>query len=160
MAKQSNGQAIKWLGNSVHRVPPQSMTDTTPGPQADRPGRGWSELDELDLELNRLQRELRRTIEATLVRFAGRKLGDLSANRQLAETIGSLLDRHGLRVCCPECGHPAIMRVSPRPTAPEGVFVFDHTIAGRRTFHGGGGTMPELKLVAKPPRRLKRRAAG
>lgn len=136
------------------------MTENASGTRSDLPGDGWSELHELDLELNRLQRELRRTIEATLVRFAGRKLGSLSANRRLAETIGSLLDRHGLRVCCPECGHPAILRVSPRPTAPEGVFVFDHTIAGRRTFHGGGGTVPELKLVSKPARRVKRRAAG
>jgi hypothetical protein len=36
---------------------------------------------------------------------------------------------------------------------PGGVFVFDHYIDRRRTFHGGGSTMPAVRVLAKPARR-------
>lgn len=109
-------------------------------------------LAELDQELSRLQRSIRRAIQAKLGQLAGRSLGSLQHNRELARSIHDLLDSHGLRVRCNECGHPAILRVSPRRGSPAGAFVFDHTIAGRRTFHGGRGALPELRLVAKPAR--------
>lgn len=99
-------------------------------------------------------------IQGQLATMTGRCLESLQQNRELAETIHQLLDGHGLRVKCVECGHPAILRVSPRPGKPNGVFVFDHTIEGRRTFHGGRSTIPTIQLVAKPPRKKTRRAAG
>ena len=123
------------------------------GGDVDCPDRIARELAELDRELNRLRREMRKKIESKLARFVGRSLGSLAANRELAASIHALLESHGLRVRCSECGHPAILRVSPRPGSRSGAFVFDHTIAGRRTFHGGGGRFPELSLVAKPARR-------
>jgi hypothetical protein len=79
----------------------------------------------------------------------------------LVESIHELLESHALRVRCIECGHPAILRVSPRDGSSSGVFVFDHTIDGKRTFHGGKGIVPVIRLVAKPPRKKRpRRAAG
>lgn len=117
-------------------------------------------LEQLQQELNRLQRRVRLSIQSQLSSLSGHSLESLQANRELAESIHQLLDSHGLRMQCSECGHPAILRVSPRPSSPRGVFVFDHTIEGRRTFHGGRSTIPKIKLVAKPPRKKATRAAG
>ncbi len=110
-------------------------------------------LDELHLELNRLQRTIRQAIQSHLGRLAGRSLGSLELNQQMVQTVHDLLEGHGLRVQCSECGHPAILRVSPRAGIEHGVFVFDHTIQRRRTFHGGRSVMPELRLVTKPARK-------
>ncbi|QEF96315.1 hypothetical protein Mal15_03420 [Stieleria maiorica] len=110
-------------------------------------------LAELKREMNRLQREIRLAIQAQLGRMAGQSLGSIEANRELARSIQEMLDAHGLRVRCTHCGNPAILRVSPRSGAAAGVFVFDHTIDGRRTFHGGRIQMPEIRLVAKPARK-------
>ncbi|MCA9137840.1 MAG: hypothetical protein KDB00_13805 [Planctomycetales bacterium] len=110
-------------------------------------------LGELKREMNRLQREIRLAIQAQLGQMSGRSLGSIDANRELAQSIQEMLDAHGLRVRCNQCGHPAILRVSPRNGASAGVFVFDHTVDGRRTFHGGRISMPEIRLVAKPARK-------
>jgi hypothetical protein len=110
-------------------------------------------LAQVEMEINRLQRTIRLTIQVQLASLQGCTMGSIKENQDLANAIHRLLDNHGLRVCCPECGHPAIMRVSPRPGSKQGVFVFDHTIEGHRTFHGGRGTMPEIKLVSKPLRK-------
>jgi len=112
-------------------------------------------MAELDQELNRLQRAIRLAIQAQLSKMSGCSLGSLEQNRNLADSIHRLLESHALRVQCSECGHPAILRVSPRGGSANGVFVFDHTIDGRRTFHGGRGTVPLIRLVAKPPRKKK-----
>lgn len=110
----------------------------------------------LDQELARLQRSIRMAISAKLNQFAGQSMGSIDENRKFVDAIARLLDSHGLRVQCSECGHPAILRISPRGSS-HGVFVFDHTIEGRRTFHGGKGRMPEITLVTKPARK---RAGG
>ncbi|WP_413433036.1 hypothetical protein [Crateriforma spongiae] len=109
-------------------------------------------ITELRMELNRMQRTIRLTIQARLRHLQGQSCDTLEANQALATELHELLDSQGLRVQCSECGHPAILRVSPRKGSPRGAFVFDHTINGRRTFHGGAGTIPELRLVAKPKR--------
>ncbi len=113
---------------------------------------------ELNQELNRLQRTIRLAIQKQLSKLVGRSFDDLQKNRELAESIHKLLDSHGLRVRCLECGHPAILRVLPRGDS-SGVFVFDHTIEGKRTFHGGRKTVPIIHLVAKPPRKPRQTAA-
>ncbi len=110
-------------------------------------------LSELQMELNRLQRTVRLAIQSQLAKLTGQSLSSLRENREMARSIHQLLDSHGLRVQCCECGHPSILRVSPRSGVANGVFVFDHTIDGRRTFHGGKTVLPELRLVAKPARR-------
>lgn len=110
-------------------------------------------LGELKREMNRLQREIRLAIQTQLGQMAGRSLGSIDANRELALSIHEMLEAHGLRVRCNQCGHPAILRVSPRAGAAAGVFVFDHTVDGHRTFHGGRISMPEIRLVTKPSRK-------
>ena len=108
---------------------------------------------QLQQELNRLQRSIRLAIQAQLGKLSGQSMASLAENKELAKSIHQLLDGHGLRVQCTECGHPAILRVSPRNGVKNGVFVFDHTIDGHRTFHGGSSVIPEFRLVAKPSRR-------
>ena len=110
-------------------------------------------LAQLDQQLNRLRRSVRLTIQTQLRPLAGQSLGSLEHNQHLVESIHALLDSYGLRVQCSQCGHPAILRVSPRAGIAAGVFVFDHQVDGRRTFHGGRTVMPEIHLVAKPQRK-------
>lgn len=110
-------------------------------------------LDDLQQQLNRLQRSIRIAIEQQLAALSGKSMASLGHNRELVSSIHQLLESHGLRVQCSECGHPAILRVSPRAGIDHGAFVFDHQIDGRRTFHGGRAVMPEIRLVAKPARR-------
>ncbi|MEL6105748.1 MAG: hypothetical protein AAFU85_06925 [Planctomycetota bacterium] len=121
-------------------------------------------LARLQREMNRLQREIRLTIQAQLSQMTGKSLGSLEANRELARSIHEMLDSHGLRVRCPHCGNAAILRVSPRAGAAAGVFVFDHSVDGKRTFHGGRTVVPEIHLTAKPSRKPRgkqdHRAAG
>jgi len=113
-------------------------------------------LGDLQQELNRIQRSMRLMLQGKLQDLVGRSLGSLEHNRALAGAIQSMLDQHGLRVRCHQCGHPAILRVSPRKGVVSGVFVFDHTVQGRRTFHGGGSSVPPIHLVAKPERKSRR----
>jgi hypothetical protein len=124
------------------------------------PAQAAARLADLQRQMNRLQREIRLAIQEQLAQLSGCSLGSLKANRELARSIQTMLDSHGLRVRCCQCGHAAILRVSPRAGAPHGVFVFDHTIDGHRTFHGGRGVLPEIRLVAKPRRQSKRSSSG
>ena len=117
-------------------------------------------LGDLQRRMNRLQREIRLAIQAQLSQMAGKSLGTLEANRELARSIHEMLDAHGLRVRCSQCGSPAILRVSPRAGATAGVFVFDHTVNGKRTFHGGRIHVPEIQVVAKPARKPRSMGAG
>lgn len=118
-------------------------------------------LGDLQQELNRLQRAIRLAIQGQLQKLAGQSMGSLAENRELARSIHQLLESHGLRTRCCECGHPAILRASPRNGSKTGVFVFDHTIDGKRTFHGGRSVLPEIMLLAKPVRQPnKNRAAS
>ena len=114
-------------------------------------------LRRMQQDLNQIRRRVRLQIQSQLQAFTGQSLPTIQQNQELAAAIHALLDGHGLRVRCAQCGHPAILRVSSRKSMPCGAFVFDHTIDGRRTFHGGTSVVPELKLTAKPSRR---RSAG
>lgn len=147
------------VGASSAATCPASATSAVPEstPVGDGPPNPLAvtrrQVDRLKEQLHRLQRTMRLAIEQTLAEWAGQSFGSLEANREMTSTIHAMLEGHGLRVACPECGHPAILRCGPRPGLPNGVFVFDHVIGGRRTFHGGGTTLPGLRLVAKPPRK-------
>ncbi|HBJ35467.1 MAG TPA: hypothetical protein DDZ51_12100, partial [Planctomycetaceae bacterium] len=114
-----------------------------------------AKIESLKQQINRLQRAVRLAIESELADWTGRTYGSLVANQDVVRMIHEMIDGHGLRLKCPECGHPAILRCSSRPGIADGVFVFDHQVDGRRTFHGGGVVLPTLRLIAKPPRRRK-----
>lgn len=115
--------------------------------------RAESELNKLTSDLQMLHLQIQRTIEARLAQFQGWTFGTLAENQEFAKLVHQLLESHGLRVVCPECGHPAILRCLRAGNAKNGVFVFDHTLDTGRTFHGGPTTVPLLRIVVKPARR-------
>lgn len=104
-------------------------------------------------EIEGFKRAIRVSLEVTLNGFAGWNFGSLNNNRTFTKSVQELLDSNGLRVECPECGTPAILRCQPAGNAKTGVFLYDHSLDSGRTFHGGRTTFPKLKLVPKPPRR-------
>lgn len=117
-------------------------------------------LEQLTSQVHLVQRSIRQTIELYLNRRAGEDLGDVTAMQSFATQLHELLDAHGLRVRCPECGHAAILRCSGAATDQRSNFVFDHYIDGRRTFHGAGSLLPRLRILNKPPRRKRASATS
>lgn len=107
----------------------------------------------LSEEISGLQQQIRRTIEARIQQFHGWAFGSLEENQRFAKMLHQLLENHGLRVECPECGHASILRCLRAGNAKHGVFVFDHYLDTGRTFHGGPTTVPLLRITNKPVRR-------
>ncbi len=110
-------------------------------------------LQRLNQQIAGIQRTLRLTIEHHLQQLSGANFNSLQERQQFVSSVQKLLDANGLRVRCPECGYPAILRCSRSPAVDTGVFVFDHYLPTGRTFHGGGRTLPLLRTVTKPSRR-------
>jgi len=104
-----------------------------------------------EIELH--QAAVRRSIENTVRGLAGLNCGTFEANRAAAKSVQQLLAESGLRVACPECGQPAILRCQRAGNSKTGVFQFDHVVAGRRTFHGGSTSFPLVTVTPAPPRR-------
>lgn len=111
-------------------------------------------VDQLKDEIRSYEESLRRSMEARLRQFHGWAFGSLAENQAFAKMVHELLDQHGLRVRCPECGNPAILRCIKAGNSRHGVFVFDHYLPTGRTFHGGPTTVPALTLLPKPQRRV------
>lgn len=111
------------------------------------------QVNSLSEEIGALQQQIRRTIEARVQQFHGWAFGSLEENQRFAKMIHQLLDNHGLRVECPECRNPSILRCLRAGNAKHGVFVYDHYLDTGRTFHGGPTTVPLLRVVNKPVRR-------
>lgn len=111
-------------------------------------------VDQLKVEIRSYEESLKRSMEARLRQFHGWAFGSLVENQAFAKMVHELLDQHGLRVKCPECGNAAILRCIKAGNSRHGVFVFDHYLPTGRTFHGGPTTVPNLTLIAKPQRRV------
>lgn len=107
-------------------------------------------------EIEAFKHAIMTSLEVTVSSFAGSNFGSLQNNRAFTRSVQELLDANGLRVECPECGAPAILRCQRAGNARTGVFLYDHYLETGRTFHGGPTTFPRLKLVPKPPRRQAR----
>ena len=111
------------------------------------------QLEQIVAQSDSLQQQIRMNIEARLQQFHGWSFGSLEDNQQFAKSVHQILDSYGLRVQCPECQHPAILRCLGAGNAKHGVFVFDHYLESGRTFHGGPTTVPLIRVVPKPARR-------
>lgn len=110
-------------------------------------------LESVGEEIQHHQQAIRHSIEQKLAAFCGWNFGTLAENQVFAARVHELLESNGLRVECPECGAPAILRCQGAGNSKTGVFLFDHYLETGRTFHGGPTTFPGVKVVAKPPRR-------
>ena len=126
-------------------------------PRMIMPAAPWSrareELARLTADLQTIKHQLQTAIEHRLTQFQGWSFGSLADNQEFAKSVQAILEAHGLRVLCTECGQPAILRCLRAGNSKHGVFVFDHYLDKGRTFHGGPASIPLLKVVAKPPRR-------
>jgi hypothetical protein len=110
-------------------------------------------LSQLNQQITGIQRSIRTAVERYLQQLSGASFGSLEENQAFVKSVQKMMDSHALRVRCPECGHPAILRCSRNAAVAAGVFVFDHYLPEGRTFHGGGRTLPMIRVVAKPNRR-------
>ncbi|GAB5402445.1 MAG: hypothetical protein Aurels2KO_06760 [Aureliella sp.] len=115
--------------------------------------RAHEELSAITDEVNALQQQILLQIERRLQSMKGWAFESLKENQAFAKSVHQLLDSHGLRVICPECGSPAILRCLRAGNAKHGAFAFDHYLDTGRTFHGGSTTVPMLRVVKKPARR-------
>ena len=116
-------------------------------------GQAVEQLEQLSGEIQSLHLQIRRSIESRLQQFHGWGFASLAENQAFAKMVHQILESHGLRVECPECGHPAILRCLRAGNAKNGAFVFDHYLDSGRTFHGGPTTVPLIRVVGKPARR-------
>ncbi|MEZ6134119.1 MAG: hypothetical protein R3C53_04320 [Pirellulaceae bacterium] len=110
-------------------------------------------LEQLTNDVLSMQQQILRAIETRLQTFHGWAFASLAENQEFARAVHTLLDSHGLRVECSECGYPAILRCLSAGNAKRGAFVFDHYLDSGRTFHGGLTTVPLIRVVPKPARR-------
>ncbi|WDQ17466.1 hypothetical protein [Rhodopirellula sp. P2] len=139
--------------SSPESPPSPPIQPASESPRRYEPDEPGQMLKSLQWELNRIQRTVRHTLQSKLQGLVGQSLSSLNENRELASSIQKMLDTHSLRIRCPQCGHASILRVSPRKGMPGGAFVLDHTIDGKRTFHGGSSSVPPIQLTAKPERK-------
>lgn len=116
-------------------------------------GQAAEQVKQLSVDLLSIQQQMLRTIETRLQQFHGWSFPSLAENQAFAKMVHEILDRHGLRVKCTECGSPAILRCLRAGNAKNGAFVFDHYLDSGRTFHGGPTTVPLIRVVNKPARR-------
>lgn len=110
-------------------------------------------LEQLGRQIHQIQRSIRLAIEQFLHQHRGATFGSFEANQRFVRSVQKLLESHGLRVRCPECGYASILRCARNASAPSGLFVFDHYLPDGRTFHGGSRSLPLLRVTAKPDRR-------
>jgi hypothetical protein len=113
-------------------------------------------LQTIDQRLTSLLAPVIEDVEAALARLEGRSFG-LEANEAIVSAIQQLLNRLGLRVSCPRCSEPAILRCRETGNARDGSFQFEHSASGKQTNHGGGASFPALTLVPAPPDRRRAR---
>jgi hypothetical protein len=106
-------------------------------------------LRELDEQLATIQAPVVERLERVLDALRGKSFDSLEANQTVIGTIQRLLRRLDLRVECPRCHEPAILRCRAVRNAKDGSFKFEHS-RGRRTNHGGSTTIPAFRLLPTP----------
>lgn len=146
--KQKYLRAVQLAAERVYGGLRQRMTLPEPTLQ-----NAIDQVNQLTKEVQSMQLQIVRSIEARLQQFHGWSFASLAENQAFAKMVHQILDAHGLRVQCPECGNPAILRCLRAGNAKNGAFVFDHYLESGRTFHGGPTTVPLIKVVKKPARR-------
>jgi hypothetical protein len=100
-----------------------------------------------------IQASMRGVLEQHLATFEGWNFGSLENNQAFTARLQELLDQFGLRVVCPHCGVPAILRCQKAGNSKSGAYLYDHVLPSGRTFHGGASAFPKLTLVPRPARR-------
>ncbi len=118
------------------------------------------QLESLSADVQKMQHEIVLAIQSRLKTFEGWAFESLADKQAFAKMLHGLLDRHGLRVRCPECGSAAILRCLRAGNAKHGAFAFDHYLDSGRTFHGGTTIVPRIEIVPKPARRVSAKSSA
>jgi predicted RNA-binding Zn-ribbon protein involved in translation (DUF1610 family) len=113
-------------------------------------------IEALNQRLTQVLQPFTADVQAFLDGIEGRSFG-LAANKSIVLSTQLLLQRLGLRVRCPHCGEPAILRCRSTRNAKGGSFQFEHSARGKQTNHGGGTTFPAMRLVPAPPDKRRKR---
>jgi predicted RNA-binding Zn-ribbon protein involved in translation (DUF1610 family) len=114
-------------------------------------GKALADFDKMEARVISHLAPLVAELQAMLDGLAGRSFGSLEANQAVTRQLVVLLNRLGMRVECPGCGQPAILRCSPMARRKDGAFRFEHRLPGRTTYHMAAAALPRLKLVPYPP---------
>ena len=115
------------------------------------------ELAAIETQYQALRDLTRTSIQAVLNQLAGKEFPTLVAKQEIATRLREVMKRMDLRVKCPGCGEPAILKASSAGKAEIGIFTFDHPVAGARSTHRGPTQFPEnLEVVDAPVDRRAR----
>ncbi|HEX3151932.1 MAG TPA: hypothetical protein VHR66_27920 [Gemmataceae bacterium] len=104
-------------------------------------------LEGLNWELDQMHLSMIRRFQDWLTTIESRSFGSLEANQRVTGQIQLTASRLSQAFACTKegCGHPARLRC--KPGRGDGSFVFEHTVDGKMTYHGGRTTFPALRLV-------------
>lgn len=120
------------------------------GPLAD--GTALAQMERLDGRMREVLAPVVAELQALLDTLAGKALRRLEEKVALATLLQVMLQRLGLRVRCPRCGKPAVLRCRSMAEHSPGAFYFQHQGGGQpKSGHLASPVVPELKLVAAPP---------
>ncbi len=111
-----------------------------------------SAVDQMAIDVLHQRRRLCQELTEKLGSFSGQALATLEDKQAFVRAIHTLLDDNGLRLECPTCGEPAILRCMKTGNSLQGCFLFDHRVGGKRTMHGGRNEIPSLVVTDKPVR--------
>ena len=114
-------------------------------------------LEAIDADYTALRERTREKVQKVLDALSGQDFPSLEARKAIATEIRVALDRVGLRLKCPQCSLPAVLRAVRAGNSRNGVFQFDHPSGGSRTTHKGSSVFPNGLTVTDAPvdRRLK-----
>ncbi len=146
--RKAHLRAALMISNAIH-IGLQKRLAMTPATLL----QAQSQLEQLESEIQSHRQAILRSIETRLRQFQGWTFASFEENQAFAKMIHEVLEAHGLRVRCPECDSPAILRCLKSGNSKHGIFVYDHYLDDGRTFHGGPSAFPLLTIVAKPARR-------
>jgi len=113
-------------------------------------------LEQLQAGLDAFQVQLVHPLQEYVKRLEGKSFGTFEADRMFAKSLHKIANRLRLRVRCPHCGEPAILRFHNAGRPPRGVYQFEHSAHGKKTDHGGGVVIPKIEFVDAPIDRRER----
>ena len=114
-------------------------------------------LEQLQAGLDAFQVQLIDPLQEYVKRLEGKSFGTFEADRMFAKSLHKIANRLRLRVRCPHCGEPAILRFHNAGRPPRGVYQFEHSAHGKKTDHGGGVVIPKIEFVDAPVDRRERK---
>jgi len=114
----------------------------------------FESLDILDRLNNRIEEALKEPMQdfqSYLLTLEGKSFESFEANHTITTIIQRTASQLRLAFACAKegCGHAAKLRC--KSGKAHGAFIFEHSVGGKQTFHGGRTTFPPLRLIYDAP---------